>query len=291
MKITTSLADFRIARGFLHGPVGFVPTMGYLHEGHLSLVRRARAECTSVVVSIFVNPTQFGPDEDLDRYLRDLDRDVRMLEREGADLLFAPAPDEVYPQGFQTWVTVERLSAPLEGAERPGHFRGVATIVTKLLFAVQPDRLYVGQKDAQQALVIRRLVRELNVPAEVIVCPTVREADGLAMSSRNAHLSRDERRAAVVLHRALDAAMDAYAKGERRADTLRRTMQETLAEEPLARPQYVSVADPDTLDELQGQIGEALLSLAAFVGQTRLIDNVLVGDQARDRQRRRVAGV
>lgn len=277
MDVVTSLKDVDEARRPLKAPLGLVPTMGFLHEGHLSLVRRAKAECGSVAVSIFVNPTQFGPSEDLESYPRDLERDTLMLEGENIDLLWTPSAEELYPDGFQTWVTVENLSQPLEGAQRPGHFRGVATIVTKLLVAVRPDRVYVGQKDAQQAQLIRRLVRDLNFPLEVVICPIIREADGLAMSSRNAYLSREERKAATILHRALTSAAEAYAAGEHGADALRLRMYEALLSEPLAKTQYVSVADPETLEEQWGTIDRGLLSLAVFVGKTRLIDNVVIG--------------
>jgi pantoate--beta-alanine ligase len=230
-----------------------------------------------VGASIFVNPTQFGPEEDLENYPRDIERDMLMLEDEKIDLLWTPSAEELYPPGYQTWVTVESLSRPLEGAHRLGHFRGVATIVTKLLTAVRPDRVYVGQKDAQQAQVIRRLVQDLNLPVEVVICGIVREPDGLAMSSRNAYLSPEERRAATVLHRALTAAAEAYANRERGADALRLKMYEMLLSEPMAKTQYVSVADPETLEEQWGPVERALLSLAVFVGKTRLIDNIVVG--------------
>jgi pantoate--beta-alanine ligase len=278
MKVVTALADLRTARAVLPDPLGLVPTMGYLHQGHLSLVRRARAECSSVAVSIFVNPTQFGPQEDLAAYPRDLERDLGMLGQEGVDLVWTPAPEEVYPPGFQTWVTVERVSQGLEGERRPGHFRGVATIVAKLFNAFQPQRAYFGQKDAQQALVIRRMARDVDFPVEVVVCPTVREQDGLAMSSRNAYLGPEERRAATVLSRALFAAREAFATGEHRADNLRQILSQTLAQEPLARPAYVSAADPATLEELSGPTERALLSMAVFIGKTALIDNIVVGE-------------
>lgn len=280
MQTITSLEELRQARQSLPAPLGLVPTMGYLHEGHLSLVRAARRECASVGVSIFINPTQFGPQEDLDRYPRDLPRDLALLEAEGVDLMWTPTPQIMYPPGYQTWVTVEQIAAPLEGAMRPGHFRGVATVVAKLLNAVQPQRAYFGQKDAQQALVIRRLVADLNFPVEVVVCPTVREADGLAMSSRNVYLNPQERQAATVLYRALTAAEAAYQAGQRNADQLRQVMHVVLKAEPLARAQYVSCARLDDLQEWQGEVrGAALLSLAVFIGQTRLIDNLLVGGE------------
>lgn len=252
--------------------------MGYLHAGHLSLVHRARDECQSVVVSIFVNPTQFGPKEDLDAYPRDIPRDLALLEAEGVDLVWNPTPEIMYPPGFQTWVRVEEVTKPLEGKYRPGHFRGVATIVTKLFTGVQPNRAYFGQKDAQQAVVIRRLVTDLNFPIDIIVCPIVRESDGLAMSSRNKYLNPAERKAATVLFRALTTAREFYVDGEQDADRLRQILAETINGEPLARLQYVSCADPDTLEELQGPVGRALLSMAVFVGDTRLIDNLVIGD-------------
>jgi len=276
MQTVVTLPELRAARAGLPAPLGFVPTMGYLHEGHIALVRRARAECASVVVSIFVNPTQFGPQEDLAAYPRDLQRDLALLEPEGVNLVWTPSAEVMYPPGFQTWVTVEELTRPLEGAMRPGHFRGVTTVVTKLFNAVQPQRAYFGQKDAQQAAVIRRMTADLNFPIEIVVCPTVREPDGLAMSSRNTYLNPEERRAATVLWKALSAAEAAFAAGERDADRLRQVMAETLASEPLARPQYVSCADPDSLQELHGTVSGALLSLAVYVGKTRLIDNCLL---------------
>jgi pantoate--beta-alanine ligase len=278
MIVVRGMAELRRARTGLPSPLGLVPTMGYLHDGHLSLVRRARAECASVVVSIFVNPTQFGPSEDLDAYPRDTERDLRLLEAAEVDLLWTPPAEEMYPEAFQTWVTVEKLTRGLEGRHRPGHFRGVATVVTKLFNAVQPDRAYFGQKDAQQAIVVRRMVRDLAFPVQVVVCPTVREPDGLAMSSRNSYLSPEERKAATVLYRALLAAMEAYEAGQRDAQALRVRMEEVLASEPLARPQYVSVADPETLDELSGPVRRALCSMAVFVGTTRLIDNLVIGE-------------
>ena len=278
MKVLESLGELRQTRASLPEPVGLVPTMGFLHDGHLSLVEKARQECRTVAVSIFVNPTQFGPTEDLAAYPRDLPRDLASLEAAGVDLVWTPAPEVIYPSGFQTWVTVEGVSQGLEGERRPGHFRGVATIVTKLLHVFQPQRAYFGQKDAQQAAVIRRLTADLDFPTEIVVCPTVREPDGLAMSSRNTYLDPDERRAATVLYRALEAGRRGYAAGERDADRLRQILQAVLAQEPRAEVQYVSAADPDTLQELHGPVESALLSLAVFIGKTRLIDNVVVGD-------------
>jgi pantoate--beta-alanine ligase len=277
MEVATTLKELRDARAELAQPVGFVPTMGYLHEGHLSLVRRARADCAGVAASIFVNPTQFGPDEDLDAYPRDLPRDLELLEAEGVDLVWTPSAEVMYPEGFQTWVTVEQVTEYLEGARRPGHFRGVTTVVAKLFNGVLPQKAYFGQKDAQQAVVIQRMTRDLNFPLEVVVCPTVRESDGLAMSSRNTYLDEEQRRAATVLYRGLMAAEEAFAAGERSGKELREILERAIAEEPLAQMQYVSCADCDTLEELDTVGDRALLSLAVFVGQTRLIDNVVLG--------------
>jgi pantoate--beta-alanine ligase len=277
MMIVSTLEELRSARAILDEPVGLVPTMGFLHEGHLSLVRRAAEECASVVVSIFVNPTQFGPSEDLAAYPRDMERDLRLLEPLGVDLVWNPSPEIMYPDGYQTWVEVDALTRVLEGTRRPGHFRGVTTIVTKLFTGVHPAKAYFGQKDAQQAAVIRRMARDLNFPIDIVVCPIVREPDGLAMSSRNTYLDPDQRRAATVLYRALNAAKDAYEAGERDANKLRAIMEETIAAEPLAEMQYVSCADYDTLEELETISGKSLLSMAVFVGKTRLIDNFVLG--------------
>ena len=277
MQVVSTLSDLRLARSRLPQPVGLVPTMGYLHEGHLSLARRAHGECASVVASIFVNPTQFGPNEDLAAYPRDLDRDLKMLAGEGVDLAWTPSPEMMYPSGFQTWVAVEEMTRRLEGEMRPGHFRGVATVVAKLFNAVQPQKAYFGQKDAQQARIIQQMVRDLNFPLEVVICPIVREADGLALSSRNAYLSPAERQAATVLSRALFTARDAFSAGERRAARLRQILADTIQAEPLARLQYVSCADAETLQELDGAItGRTLLSMAVYVGKTRLIDNLIL---------------
>ncbi len=277
MKTTVSLSELRTARARLAEPVGLVPTMGYLHDGHLSLVRVARAECASVVASIFVNPTQFGPKEDLSTYPRDLLCDLGLLEAAGVDLVWTPTPEVMYPNGYQTWVTVDDITQPLEGSLRPGHFRGVTTVVAKLFNAVQPQKAYFGQKDAQQAAVIRRMAHDLNFPIDIVICPIVREPDGLAMSSRNVYLNPVERQAALVLSRALRAAQEAYESGERDARRLRAVMENTITTEPLARLQYVSCANPDTLLELDGEINSpALLSMAVFVGKTRLIDNCLL---------------
>ena len=275
MKTVTRISELRAWRRAA-GQVGLVPTMGYLHAGHVSLVERARRECHSVAATIFVNPTQFGPAEDFSRYPRDLERDARLLEQAGCDLLFVPPVEEVYPPGCATRVDVGPVSAPLEGERRPGHFVGVATVVLKLLNIVQPERAYFGQKDAQQLAVIRRLARDLDLPVEIVACPTVREADGLAMSSRNSYLGPEERRAATVLFRALTAAREAYQAGEHDAQALRQAMLAVLDAEPLARPDYASVADPETFAELVRVTDGALLSMAVRIGRARLIDNLLL---------------
>ncbi len=250
--------------------------MGFLHAGHLALVGAARRECERVAVSIFVNPTQFGPLEDYGRYPRDPERDRLLLERAGIDLVFSPSPEEMYPPGTETVVEVGSVAEPLEGERRPGHFRGVATVVAKLLGIVTPDRVWFGQKDAQQLAVVRRLVADLNLPVEIVAHPTVREPDGLALSSRNAYLSPSERQAARVLVRALDAAETAWREGGGHGDTLRRVMRETLDAEPLARVDYVSAADPATFREVDEAAGPVHLLLAVFLGRTRLIDNRLL---------------
>jgi pantoate--beta-alanine ligase len=276
MQTVTTLAELKTARRNLPGPVGFVPTMGYLHAGHISLARQARAECASVAASIFVNPTQFGPNEDLAKYPRDLPRDLGLLESAGVELVWIPTPEDMYLPGFQTWVTVDGLTRRLEGEARPSHFRGVTTVVAKLFNAVGPDKAYFGQKDAQQAAVVRQMVKDLNFPVEIVVCPIVREPDGLAMSSRNIYLTPEERRAATVLFRSLSAAKSAYDSGERQAESLRARVREMVAAEPLARLQYVSCADYETLDELETASGKALLSMAVYMGKTRLIDNFVL---------------
>ena len=277
MIVVTTLSELRSAREELPRPIGFVPTMGYLHDGHISLVKMAKGECASAVASIFVNPTQFGPNEDLAKYPRDLPHDLSLLEAAGVDLVWTPTPEGMYPPGFQTWVEVEGLTKGLEGALRPGHFRGVTTIVAKLFNAVGPDKAYFGQKDAQQAAIIRRMTKDLDFPIQIVVCPTLREVDGLAMSSRNTYLSAEERQAATVLYRALSAAKSAYRSGERDAETLRHIMREIVNIESLARMQYVSCADFDTLKELDTVTGKTLLSMAVYLGKTRLIDNFVIG--------------
>jgi pantoate--beta-alanine ligase len=278
MKVLSELQELRQERARLPEPFGLVPTMGFLHEGHMSLVRAAKDRCASVGVSIYVNPTQFGPNEDLEAYPRDLERDLAMLEAEGVDLVWTPTDAELYSPGAQTWVTVEELTQFLEGAQRPGHFRGVTTVVAKLFLAFQPQQAFFGQKDAQQARVIQRMVTDLLFPVEVVVCPIVREADGLALSSRNTYLTGPQREAATALSRSLRAAVEAFKGGEREAEELRKVMAAVLDAEPLAQPQYVSAADPDTLEELHGAIDRALFSMAVYVGKTRLIDNAIVGE-------------
>jgi pantoate--beta-alanine ligase len=270
-----TVADLRAWRARAKG-VGLFPTMGYLHEGHLSLVRACRDENAQSVVSIFVNPTQFGPGEDLERYPRDEARDLQMLDAERVDAVFAPSADEMYPAGFTTYVEVEGLTQRLEGASRPTHFRGVTTVVTKLLNIVQPDRAYFGQKDAQQLIVIRRLVRDLDIQVDVVGMPIVREPDGLAMSSRNVYLSGEERRAATVLSLALSLAERMFDDAERDAARMREAMRGLIESEQLARIDYISVADAETLEELDRIERTALVSLAVRFGATRLIDNTLL---------------
>ena len=256
--------------------VGFVPTMGALHAGHRSLVQAARQRCDIVVVSIFVNPTQFGPNEDFSRYPRTLEQDCKMIEAESVDVVFTPTAEIMYPSGASTFVEVEGVSDRLDGASRPGHFRGVATVVAKLFHIVQPDFSFFGQKDAAQVAVLRKMVRDLDFPLEIVVCPTVREPDGLAMSSRNRYLSAEERRQALTLSRALHAAEAHAARGERRAAALLQTMRAALQEEPAIRVDYIAIVDPDTLLPIDDVDGGGLLAIAAYVGNTRLIDNVLL---------------
>lgn len=285
MKVVTSRAELRAARAELvaaGGQLGLVPTMGYLHDGHLALVERARAECDAVAVSIFVNPTQFGPNEDLDAYPRDVIRDLELLEAAAVDLVFTPGVGAIYPPGASTWVDVGGVTDVLEGAHRPGHFRGVATVVTILFQLAGPDRAYFGQKDAQQLAVIRRMVRDLGMPVEIVGCPTVREPDGLAMSSRNAHLGPEDRQAAVCLSRALQAVEAAWEAGECDAGALRKGMNQVLATEARADVEYVSVAHPVSLAELTSvdpTVG-ALASLAVRIGRPRLIDNVVLAPRS-----------
>ena len=256
--------------------LGFVPTMGALHAGHLSLVQAARSQCAAVAASLFVNPTQFGPNEDLSKYPRDLDRDRGLLEKENVDLLFAPTAVEMYPRGAVTWVTVEGLSERLEGKSRPGHFRGVATVVSKLFNIVEPDRAYFGQKDAQQAVIIRKMVRDLDLGVEVVVCPTVRESDGLALSSRNVYLNPEERKQALVLYRALCRVQALADRGERDATQLREAALQVFAEEKPVRLDYFEIVNKDSLEPVKDIVRGALVVTAAFVGKTRLIDNLVL---------------
>lgn len=262
--------------------LGLVPTMGYLHEGHMSLVERARRENDFVGVSIFVNPLQFNDPKDLQQYPRDTERDLRLLREAGVDLVWTPTPEDVYPPGFQTHVEVEEISRPLEGASRPGHFRGVATVVCKLFNIFQPTRAYFGQKDAQQVAVVRQMVADLNFNLELVVCPTIREPDGLAMSSRNARLRPEARKQALCLYRALCHARERIAAGETDASRLKKEMAAIIAREPLAKVDYISFADPDTLREQQTIAGPVLISLAAFIDGIRLIDNMLLQENHGD---------
>jgi len=281
MEVADAIEALRAWRAAVSGRLGFVPTMGALHDGHLSLVRRARRECDRVVVSIFVNPTQFGPHEDFQAYPRDLPRDLALLAAERVDLVFTPTESMIYPDSFSTWIIVERLTERWEGASRPGHFRGVATVVLKLLNLVQAERAYFGEKDYQQLRVVERVVRDLNVPTTIVACPTVRESDGLAMSSRNAYLSPAERLAATVLWRALTAARAEYGKGERDAPALRRSAETVIREEPLARIDYVAVADPLTLEPAERVDHRgAVCCVAVWIGKVRLIDNLLLAPLA-----------
>ena len=274
MQVVRKIAEIRASRQKLSGTVGFVPTMGYLHEGHLALVRQARRENSAVIVSIYVNPAQFGPREDFGAYPRDLDRDLELLRKEGTDIVFVPLDDEVYPPGFSSWVDVEKVTERLEGASRPGHFRGVATIVAKLFNIAQPTRAYFGQKDAQQVVVIKRMVADLNMNLEVVIVPTIRESDGLAMSSRNIYLNGRERKAATILFKALELAQRLTRDGEKDAEAIRRQMDALIQREPLAHVDYVSIADAETLEELDVLRRQAVASLAVRIGKTRLIDNI-----------------
>lgn len=257
--------------------LGLVPTMGALHEGHLSLVRAARASCGSVAASIFVNPTQFGPNEDLAKYPRSFDRDRELLEREGVEILFAPTVEEMYPAGAVTWVTVEELSSKLDGRSRPGHFRGVTTVVAKLFHIVVPNAAFFGQKDAAQVAIIRRMVRDLNLPVEIMVGPIVREPDGLAMSSRNAYLDPEHRKQALALYRSLMEIKRLIDAGERDTAKLVAVGRSGLASEAKVRLDYFEIVDPESLDPISDISRGALIAVAAFVGPTRLIDNLLLG--------------
>jgi pantoate--beta-alanine ligase len=276
MDIVDSIDYMKSLRKTITGSVGFVPTMGFLHEGHLSLVRKAHEDNDIVAVSIFVNPTQFGQNEDLDKYPRDFQRDLALLLKEHTDIVFFPSASEMYPAGFNSWVEVKQLTNHLEGICRPGHFQGVTTVVAKLFNIVEPDKAYFGQKDAQQALVIQKMVRDLNMNLDVIVLPTCRENDGLAMSSRNTYLSLDERKEATVLFRALTLANELFIKGERDADIIRSELQTLISKENSADIEYISIANENTLEELNTVTTPALVSLAVKIGKTRLIDNIVL---------------
>jgi len=276
MKVVEKIDEMKRLRLELAQPVGFVPTMGYFHEGHLALVRQARAENPSVVVSIFVNPTQFGPQEDFDKYPRHPQRDLALLQKERVDIVFMPSVAEMYPPQFSSWVEVGKVTEPLEGASRPGHFRGVSTVVAKLFDIIQPTRAYFGQKDAQQLVVIKKIVTDLNMNLEIVTVPTVREPDGLAMSSRNTYLNSKDRQAATVLYQALNLAQKLFSQGEKNAEQLRQEMLTLIQKQPLADIDYISIANPETLDELDTVSPPALVSLAVKIGKTRLIDNILL---------------
>jgi len=276
VKVVEKIAEMRGLRRGLAEPVGFVPTMGYLHEGHLSLVRGARAESHSVVASIFVNPTQFGPREDFANYPCDIERDLDLLAKEAADVVFVPSAVEMYPERFDVYVDGGKVTERLEGDCRPGHFRGVTTVVAKLFNIVRPTRAYFGQKDAQQTVVIKKMVAGLNMDLEVVTLPTVREPDGLAMSSRNTYLNPAERRAALILYQVLHLVQRLWLKGEKDAGCLRREMIALIQREPLASIDYISVADAGTLEELDEIKPPALVSLAVRIGRTRLIDNIVL---------------
>ena len=275
--VLTTIEDLRAWRRLAKGKLGFVPTMGYFHEGHLRLMRRAKKECDLCVVSIYVNPKQFGPKEDFKRYPRDIRRDTSMTKKENVDILFIPSDNVVYPKGYLTYIDVEKMSQTLCGHDRPGHFKGVATVVAKLLNMVQPDRMYLGQKDAQQVRILQQMAHDLNLNIEIVVCPIVREPDGLALSSRNTYLNGLERRAATVLHRALEEARRAVSTGTLDSLQLQTTIRGILSKEPLARVDYVEIADAQTFEPLV-RIGArpAYVLLAVHIGKTRLIDNLLI---------------
>jgi len=279
MKVITTIPDLLAASRSArreHNRLGLVPTMGALHDGHLSLVRAAKSRCDAVTVSIFVNPTQFGPTEDFAKYPRTFERDHELLQKEGVDFIFAPSVEEMYPAGAITWVTVEGMSDRLCGRSRPGHFRGVTTVVAKLFHIVEPDLAFFGQKDAAQAAIIRRMVRDLNLPVEIVVCPIIREPSGLAMSSRNAYLSAEQRQSALVLYRSLKEIQRRFQVGERDSDKLIAAGNEIVAADSSVRLDYLEIVDPETLEPLPSVNRSALVAIAAFVGTTRLIDNVLL---------------
>jgi len=279
-----TIEELRAARAQLKGRVGLVPTMGVLHEGHRSLVQAACEDNDSVIATIFVNPTQFAPGEDFAAYPRDLDHDLDIFEKAGVDIVFTPSPDQIYPPGFQTYINLEVVATGLEGDRRPGHFKGVATVVAKLFNLTQPDKAYFGQKDAQQVVVIRRMVRDLNFPLEIVVCPTMREQDGLAMSSRNAYLNMAQREAAGVIYRALRKTSEAYDKGERLPANLRSIARSVLETEPLAEIDYIAINDPRTLFGIHDWTDDPLLlSMVVKIGKPRLLDNCLLPWSFNDR--------
>ena len=279
MDVIGTVSAMMTARDGAKRPLGLVPTMGYLHQGHMTLVEQARNDNKSVVVSVFVNPTQFGPEEDLDGYPRDFERDIAMLAGQGVDIVFAPDPGQMYPPGYSTYVDVGEIGERLEGKHRPGHFRGVVTVVTKLLTIVRPDRAYMGQKDGQQTLVIKRLNRDLNLGAEIVVMPTVREPDGLAMSSRNVYLTPRQRGNATVLYKALSRAKEMWRKGETDAGVLRGEMERVINEGSPAKLDYVSIAALDTLEEMGRISAPVMASVAVWFGKARLIDNVILKEE------------
>lgn len=284
MRTCTTIGDMRAACRAARQKdrrLGLVPTMGALHEGHLSLVRAANARCDLVAVSIFVNPAQFGPNEDLAKYPRTLERDCDLLGKENVDLIFAPSVEEMYPNDAVTWVTVEEISNRLDGRSRPGHFRGVTTVVSKLFHIVEPDVAFFGQKDAAQVAIVRRMVRDLDIPVEIVACPTVREPDGLAMSSRNAYLNPEQRHQALVLHRSLMRVKKLAEQGERNAAKLIAAAYHEFASDPSARIDYFEIVDPDRLDPVEDVSKGALVAVAAYIGTTRLIDNILLPDSNR----------
>lgn len=284
MPVVTTIDDMRIASRAARGDgkrIALVPTMGALHDGHLSLVRAAKAGCDVVAVSIFVNPAQFGPNEDLGKYPRSFERDCDLLTKENVDLIFAPTVEEMYPRGWESWVTVEELSNKLDGRSRPGHFRGVTTVVSKLFHIVEPEVAFFGQKDAAQVAIIRRMVRDLNIPVEIVACPIVREPDGLAMSSRNAYLNPLQRKQALVLHRSLMGVKKLSEEGEVNAAKLIATARDEFASEPTVRIDYVEIVNPDSLEPVQDISKGAMAAVAAYVGATRLIDNVLLLESMR----------
>jgi pantoate--beta-alanine ligase len=276
MQVVKTIAEMRHIRAGLAGTVGFVPTMGYLHEGHLELVRQAKKDNDIAVVSIFVNPTQFGPKEDFEKYPRDTERDLGLLKGVGTDYVFIPLPAEMYPSAFNSWVEVKQVTEQLEGAARPGHFRGVATVVAKLFNIVQPAHSYFGQKDAQQCCVIKKMVMDLNIPLEVVIVPTVREPDGLAMSSRNIYLKSEQRQQAPVLYQSLQLARDLWERGEKNATVIRHRMTALIQKKPLAEIEYISIADVDTLQELEVLKPPVLISMVVRFGKTRLLDNEIL---------------